>query len=83
MKKSDIAMIILIASVSILVAYFVAKGIFGGSANQAVTVPSATPISANLTQPDPAVFNSNAINPTVEVTIGGGTATTPPLQGNQ
>lgn len=83
MKKSDIAMIVLIASVSILVAYFVAKGIFGGSVNQAVNVQTADPISANLVQPDPTVFNSNAINPTVEVTIGGGSNTTPPLQGGQ
>lgn len=81
MKKTDIAMIILIASVSILVAYFVAKGIFGDSAVKSVKVDTTDPISAQLVQPDPAVFNSNAINPTVEVTIGGGTSSAPALRG--
>ena len=81
MKKSDIAMIILIASVSVLVAYFGAKALFGGSAVKPVQVDTIAPISANLDQPDPSVFNSNAINPTVEVTIGGGTSSAPALQG--
>ncbi len=76
MKKSDIAMIILIASVSILVAYFVAKSIVGDVQNQSVKVKVADPISATVDEPSPKVFNSNAINPTVEVIIGGGAATT-------
>lgn len=71
MKKSDIAMIILIASVSVLVAYFAAKALLGDNKSQAVTVKTADPISSNVTQPDPAVFNKKAINPTVEVIIGG------------
>lgn len=81
MKKSDIAMIILIASISVLIAYFVAKGIFGGSAVKPVSVDTTTPISSSLTQPDTTVFNSNAINPTVEVTIGNGTSSAPALRG--
>lgn len=71
MKKSDIAMIILIASISVLVAYFAANALLGGSKSQAVTVKTADPITSNVTQPDPAVFNKQAINPTVEVIIGG------------
>jgi hypothetical protein len=74
MKKSDLAMIILIASISILVAYFVAKGIVGDVQNQSAKVKVAEPISSTVAQPDPAVFNTNAINPTVEVIIGGGAA---------
>ncbi|HET8884641.1 MAG TPA: hypothetical protein VFM68_04180 [Candidatus Saccharimonadales bacterium] len=71
MKKSDIAMIVLIASMSILVAYFAAKGILGDVQNQSVKVKTAEPITATVVEPDPSVFNSNAINPTVEVIIGG------------
>lgn len=74
MKKSDIAMIILIASVSILVAYFVAKGLIGDVQNQSAKVKVADPISATIEQPDPRIFNTNAINPTVEVIIGGDVA---------
>lgn len=83
MKKSDIAMIVLIISISVLVAYFIAKSVIGDVANQSVTVKTAEEISSKLAKPDEAVFNSNAINPTVEVTIGGGSSTTPALRGGQ
>lgn len=63
-------MIILIASVSIMVAYFVAKTVIGDTANQSVTVKTTSEITTNITQPDTSVFNSNAINPTVQVIIG-------------
>ncbi len=71
MKKSDIAMIILIASISVLIAYFVASGIFGGSANTTQTIKTIDPIDSKIVEPDPAIFNSNAINPSVEVQISG------------
>lgn len=70
MKKSDIAMIILIASVSILVAYFVAKTLIGDTANQSITVKTTEQITTDIDKPDSSVFNSNAINPTVQVIIG-------------
>lgn len=71
MKKSDIAMIILIASISILVSYFVAKAIVGDVQNESVQVKTAEAITTDIVQPDTSVFNSDAINPTVEVIIGG------------
>lgn len=70
MKRSDIAMIILIASVSILVAYFAAKAIIGDVGSQSVKVKTADKITTDIKEPDPSVFNGNAINPTVEVIIG-------------
>ena len=70
MKKSDIAMIILTASVSILVAYFVAKALIGDTANQSITVKTTEQITTDIDKPDSSVFNSNAINPTVQVIIG-------------
>lgn len=70
MKKSDIAMIILIASISVLVAYFVAKTVLGDVQDQSVKVKTTEPITAEVAEPDKAIFNKNAINPTVEVIIG-------------
>lgn len=70
MKKSDIAMIILIASISVLIAYFVAKAVLGDVQNQSVKVKTAEPITAEVVEPDKTVFNTDAINPTVEVIIG-------------
>jgi len=80
MKKSDIAMIILIASISVLVAYFVAKAIIGDTQNQSVKVKTADPITKDIVSPDSSVFNSSAINPTVQVIIGDQSKTSP---GNQ
>ncbi len=70
MKRSDIAMIILIASISVLMAYFIAKAIVGDVQNETVKVKTTEAISTDITEPDPTVFNKDAINPTVEVIIG-------------
>ena len=72
MKKSDIAMIILIAAVSMMIAYFAAQAILGNVQNESVQVKTIDRITTEVEEPDSSVFNSNAINPTVEVIIGGG-----------
>jgi len=71
MKKSDIAVIIFIASLSVGVAYFVANSVLGSPSNETKKVRTVQSISSEVAQPDPTVFNENAINPTVEVEIGG------------
>lgn len=73
MKKTDIAMIVLIASMSMLVAYFIANSIpaLKGGVGEEVTVKVADPIVADDINVDSRIFNDRAINPTVEVTIGG------------
>lgn len=74
MKKSDIAMIILIASISMVVAYFVVNAIpVFQTANTPKQVSTFDEISPSVVEPDPDVFNAEAINPTVEVFIGGNT----------
>jgi hypothetical protein len=71
MKKTDVAMIILIASISILIAYFVAKSIpLLNDAQKPVKVKTADPITSTIDEVDKTVFNKDAINPTVEVIIG-------------
>lgn len=72
MKKSDIAMIILIAGVSVSVAFAAANSIpFLKVDNKGVKVKTIDKISAEVDPPDPEVFNENAINPTVRTVIGG------------
>jgi hypothetical protein len=72
MKKTDIAMIILIASVSVLIAFFVTRSIFGNSANEPVDVQTIERIEPTLGDVNPSIFNSDAINPAVEVQIAPG-----------
>lgn len=71
MKKSDIAMIILIASISMMAAYFAVSAIPGlKNANEPVKVKTIEKYEADVGEPDPKVFSKDAINPTIEVTIG-------------
>lgn len=71
-------MIILVASASVMISYFVVNAIpFFSSDKQEVKVKVAEPITDTVTPPDASVFNSDAINPTVEVIIGGNSSQQP------
>jgi hypothetical protein len=70
MKNSDIAAIILIASISVLVAYFIGDAVIGKPSSTSVKVKTIAPITADVATPDPSIFNKDAINPTVPVVIG-------------
>lgn len=73
MKKSDIAMIILIIAVSAAVAYGVVSALPGLKAsNEPVKVKTIERYTAEVADPDPKIFNESAINPTVDITIGEG-----------
>ena len=72
MKKTDIAMIILIAGVGILVAYFIAVNIpFLKIPEKGVEGQTVDPIRSEISEPSKSVFNAEAINPTVEIVVGG------------
>ncbi len=70
MKKTDIAMIILVISVSLLAAYFVMSAVLGKFDELTAEVQEITPIGATVVEPNPKIFNRDAINPTVQVIIG-------------
>ncbi|HEV2412426.1 MAG TPA: hypothetical protein VGS28_01315 [Candidatus Saccharimonadales bacterium] len=70
MKKNDIAVIILIVSISLVVSFFVGKSLLGSPANKPVAVEVVQPISGTFTTPSTAIFNSQAINPTPAISIG-------------
>lgn len=70
MRSNDIAALIVIASISMLIAYFVADAVISKPGGDSVKVQTAEPISADVQTPDGSIFNDQAINPTVEVVIG-------------
>lgn len=73
MKKTDFAMIILIASVSVGIAFGVVSAIPGLKlSGDPVKIKTIDKYTSDLSEPDPRVFNKDAINPTVDVTIGSG-----------
>jgi len=71
MKKTDIAMIILIATVSVLIAFFVTRAIVGTPSSETVNVKTIDQISGEITPPDETIFNQDAINPAVKIQING------------
>lgn len=71
MKKSEIATIILIASISVIVSFFVAKSFFGDVYEGSAVVKTIDLITPDLLEPDQRIFNSNSINPVVPVQIDG------------
>lgn len=73
MRKNDIAALILIISLSLGLAYFLANSLLGGIKQSAVKVEEVEKISSTVPEPDRAIFNDTAINPSVEIKIGGST----------
>lgn len=75
MKKTDVAMIILIAGVGVLIAYFIAVNIpFLKVPDEGIKVQKVREITSEVREPNEEVFNKDAINPTVEVVVGSGGA---------
>lgn len=81
MKKNDLAMIILIISVSLVSSFFVVRSMLGEPKNANVKVEVVESISADIDQPSSAVFNKNALNPTIVIQIGN-PANKQPFSGN-
>lgn len=70
MKKNDLAALILIASVSLMIAWSVASSLIGEPKKSAQKVKTIEVISEQVESPDKRIFNDKAINPTVERSIG-------------
>jgi len=70
-KQSDIFTLILIAGIGTLVAFFVCQTLLGDPSTASVKFKTVNrTVSSSLTDPDPEVFNSLSINPTIEVYVG-------------
>jgi len=69
-KRNDIALLILIVSLSLVISFLIVKAVFGEPQNQAVKAEVVQPISSQIVQPSSSIFNKNAINPTVVIQIG-------------
>jgi len=70
MRGSSLATVVLIAIVATVVAALVVNSLLGDPDDASVSIKYMDIISADVVQPDPEVFNGEAINPTVEVYVG-------------
>lgn len=72
MKKTDIAMIVLIAGLSVLVSYLILNTLIqGGFTEQSYDVQTTQAITKEFEKPSSEIFNKEAINPTATTKIGG------------
>ncbi len=69
MKKTDMALIVLIIAISAGVAYVIGNSIFGGMIEEGQKVQTVDPINSAVEDPSEAIFNDDAINPSVEVQV--------------
>lgn len=69
MKRTEIAMIILIASSAAIITFFAVNSLLGGKIKQTATIEETQVIDRELAQPTKRIFNKTAINPTVEVYV--------------
>lgn len=70
MKQSDIALIILIAAISLVASYLVGGKIVNSPDHRSTAVEIAIPISPDFPEPSKKIFNDNPINPTENIKIG-------------
>ena len=71
MKQKDIALIVVIVIISGSISFFVSKWLFSVPAGRQTKVEIVTPITTEFNQPDSRYFNSDSIDPTQNITIGG------------
>lgn len=70
MKKNEIALLILIVSISFAASFFLVSTFMGGSKSKAVEVPTIEKITGDVVEPEARTFRDGAVNPTVEASIG-------------
>ena len=70
MKNTDIALVVMIAAVSVGVSYLLGNVILGDPNDSVTTVEYMEKISDTVEEPDIETYNVSALNPTVEVYVG-------------
>lgn len=70
MKNTDIAMIILVAAISIVGSYFLGNLFLGDPNDRVEELSYMEKIGGGIEQPHDETFNYDASNPTVEVYVG-------------
>ena len=77
MKQKDIALIIVVAVFSLVVAMVLSNLVFGRASFKEQRAEVTDPISAQFTPPSDVYFNNDSIDPTETIRIGEGENQTP------
>lgn len=69
-KKSDIALIILVAAISLVSSYFIGGALINSPESRSTKVEVAVPFDSEILEPSKKIFNANSLNPTEKIKIG-------------
>ncbi len=72
MKQKDLALILVMAVISVILALVISRLIFSTPKNRQQSVEVVDTISAEFSEPSAKYFNAESINPTQQIQIGGG-----------
>jgi len=70
MKQKDLALILVIAFISAVIAVFVSNAVFTGGNKRKQKAEVVESISSEFKAPDSTYFNPQSIDPTQPITIG-------------
>lgn len=70
MKNDDIVAVVFVSIVGAVAAFFAVNSFLGDLNEKSVTFNTPMEVTTDLAEPDPEIFNLEAINPTVEVYVG-------------
>ena len=70
MKRSDLFTILLVTMIGVVASVVLMNMMLGDPSSKSVSFKTIEVIEPSLAQPNPEVFNADAINPTVEVYVG-------------
>jgi hypothetical protein len=77
MKQKDIALIILVAGIAAIASFFISHAIFASSSNRTQQAEHVDAITTEFVKPSSKYFNSNSIDPTQLIQIGGSSNSNP------
>ncbi len=69
-KQSEMAMIILVAAISLVTAYWLGGMLINSPEQRNTTVEIAIPFGSEFSEPSKKIFNENSVNPTEKIQIG-------------
>lgn len=71
MKQKDIVLILIMVFISAVAAFAVSRSVFGSPGNREQSTAVVEVITPEFSPPPTKYFNTNSINPTQLITIGG------------
>ena len=77
MKQKDVALILVVVFISAIASFVISRWIFSSPKNRQQSAEIVDAITADFSKPSTKYFNTDSVNPTQEIQIGGSTNPNP------